>query len=78
VQLIGTVSLAVGAMSYSGQFTIMAVADQDAYPDLDVFAAGVRDDLNTLALSTGVTTHRLSTPGALGRRIATPDRGTTD
>jgi hypothetical protein len=78
VQLIGTVSLAVGAMSYSGQFTIMAVADQDAYPDLDVFAAGVRDDLNTLALSTGVTTRRLSTPGALGRRIVTPDHDKTD
>jgi WS/DGAT/MGAT family acyltransferase len=49
VQLIGTVSLAVGAMSYAGQFNIMVVADQDAYPDLDVFVAGARDELRSLA-----------------------------
>lgn len=46
--LIGKVSLGVGAMSYAGQFNITAVADQDAYPDLDAFAAGVRDELHTL------------------------------
>jgi diacylglycerol O-acyltransferase / wax synthase len=51
VQLIGTVSLAIGAMSYAGQFTIMAVADKDAYPDLDVFAAAMRDDLRALAMA---------------------------
>jgi len=45
VQLLGTVSLAVGAMSYAGQFNIMVVADRDAYPDLDVFVAGVQDEL---------------------------------
>jgi diacylglycerol O-acyltransferase / wax synthase len=45
VQLIGTVSLAVGGMSYAGQFNIMVVADQDAYPDLETLAAGTRDDL---------------------------------
>jgi diacylglycerol O-acyltransferase / wax synthase len=48
VQLIGTVSLAVGGMSYAGQFNIMAVADLDAFPDLEVFAAGTRDDLAAL------------------------------
>ncbi|MFI5168450.1 MAG: wax ester/triacylglycerol synthase family O-acyltransferase [Thermoanaerobaculales bacterium] len=46
--LIGNVSLGVGAMSYAGQFNITTVADQDAYPDLDVFAAGVRDELHAL------------------------------
>ncbi len=46
--LIGNVSLGVGAMSYAGQFNITAVADQDAYPDLDVFAAGVRDEVHAL------------------------------
>ncbi len=46
--LIGKVSLGVGAMSYAGQFNITAVADQDAYPDLDVFAAGVRDEVHAL------------------------------
>jgi diacylglycerol O-acyltransferase / wax synthase len=48
VQLIGTVSLAAGAMSYAGQFNIMAVADLDAYPDLDIFAAGTGDELRAL------------------------------
>jgi diacylglycerol O-acyltransferase / wax synthase len=49
VQLIGKVSLAVGAMSYAGQFNIMAVADRDAYPDLDVFAASAENELRKLA-----------------------------
>lgn len=47
--LIGRVSLGVGAISYAGQFNIMAVADKDACPDIDVFAAGVRDELHALA-----------------------------
>jgi diacylglycerol O-acyltransferase / wax synthase len=46
--LIGSVSLGVGAMSYAGQFNIAAVADRDAYPDLNIFAAGVRDELHVL------------------------------
>jgi diacylglycerol O-acyltransferase / wax synthase len=49
VQLIGKVSLAVGAMSYGGQFNIMVVADRDAYPDLDVFTASAENELRTLA-----------------------------
>jgi diacylglycerol O-acyltransferase / wax synthase len=49
VNLIGTVSLGVAALSYAGTFNIMVVADADAYPDLDVFAAGVRDELAALA-----------------------------
>jgi diacylglycerol O-acyltransferase / wax synthase len=51
--LIGKVSLGVGALSYAGQFNITAVADQDAHTDLDVFAAGIRDELRTLTLSAG-------------------------
>ena len=54
VNLIGTVSLGVAALSYAGTFDIMVVADADAYPDLDVLAAGVRDELGVLA----ATTHR--------------------
>ena len=49
VQLIGKVSLAVGAISYAGQFNIMVVADRDAYPDVDIFVAGVQDELRALA-----------------------------
>jgi hypothetical protein len=43
----------VGALSYAGRFTIGVVADRDAYPDLDAFAAGLREELHTL----GVPTH---------------------
>jgi hypothetical protein len=49
VNLLGTVSLGVAALSYAGTFNIMVVADADAYPDLDVFATGVRDELGALA-----------------------------
>jgi diacylglycerol O-acyltransferase len=51
--LIGRVSLGVGAMSYAGQFNITAVADKDAYPDIDVFAEGVRGELEALTSPTG-------------------------
>jgi diacylglycerol O-acyltransferase len=50
--LIGSVSLGVGALSYAGTFDIGVVADQDAYPDLDVFAAGAREELHALGGST--------------------------
>jgi diacylglycerol O-acyltransferase / wax synthase len=46
--LIGKVSLGVGALSYAGQFSIAAVADRDAYPDIGIFAAGLRDELRSL------------------------------
>jgi len=50
--LIGKVALGVGALSYAGEFNITAVADKDAYPDLETFAAGVRDELRVLVAST--------------------------
>ena len=52
--LLANVSLAVGAMSYAGQFNIMAVADKDTYPDLGVFAASAKDEVRALAASTPV------------------------
>jgi WS/DGAT/MGAT family acyltransferase len=52
LNLVGNESLGVGALSYAGQFNIMAVGDADAYPDIDVFAAIARDDLRVLAEST--------------------------
>jgi diacylglycerol O-acyltransferase / wax synthase len=51
--LIANEPLGVGALSYAGRFTIGVVADRDAYPDLDAFAAGLREELHTL----GVPTH---------------------
>jgi len=50
--LIANEPLGVGAVSYAGTFTIGVVADRDAYPDLDAFAAGVRDELHALGVST--------------------------
>jgi diacylglycerol O-acyltransferase / wax synthase len=49
LQLIGKVSLAVGVISYAGQINIMVVADRDAYPDLDIFVAGLQDEPRALA-----------------------------
>jgi WS/DGAT/MGAT family acyltransferase len=48
LNLIGTVTLAVGAVSYAGTFTIAVTADRDAYPDVEVLAAGIADELMTL------------------------------
>ena len=52
LNLLGNESLGVGALSYAGQFNVMAVGDAAAYPDIEVFAAGVRDELRALAEST--------------------------
>jgi len=49
--LIANEPLGVGALSYAGAFSIGVVADQDAYPDLDVFVAGAREELDTLGVS---------------------------
>jgi WS/DGAT/MGAT family acyltransferase len=51
VPIIGNVSLGVGALSYAGQFNITAVADREAYPDIEGFAQGVRGSLETLGAS---------------------------
>jgi diacylglycerol O-acyltransferase / wax synthase len=50
--LIANEPLGVGALSYAGTFNIGVVADRDAYPDLDVFAAGARQELHALGVST--------------------------
>jgi hypothetical protein len=52
LNLVGNESLGVGALSYAEQFNIMAVGDADAYLDIDVFAAGARDELRVLVEST--------------------------
>ena len=59
--LIANEPLGVGALSYAGTFGIGVVADQDAYPDLGVFTAGVREELHALGVATGPTSGR---PGA--------------
>ena len=56
--LMGKTTLGVGALSYAGQFNIMAVADHDTCPDLDAFAAAARDELRALAAATRATPDR--------------------
>jgi diacylglycerol O-acyltransferase len=56
--LMGKATLGVGALSYAGQFNVMAVADHDACPDLDVFADAARDELRALAASTRASPDR--------------------
>jgi len=56
--LMGKITLGVGALSYAGQFNIMAVADQDTCPDLDAFAAAARDELRALAALAPATPDR--------------------
>jgi diacylglycerol O-acyltransferase / wax synthase len=48
--LIANEPLGVGALSYAGAFNIGVVADQDAYPDLDVFVTGARKVLDALGV----------------------------
>ncbi|PFG38264.1 WS/DGAT/MGAT family acyltransferase [Georgenia soli] len=49
LNLIGSVGLGVGALSYAGAFEICVTADRDACPDLDVFVDGARAELDDLA-----------------------------
>lgn len=48
LNLIGTVALGVGALSYAGTFDIAVTADGDAFPDVEVLAAGLRRELEAL------------------------------
>jgi hypothetical protein len=49
IPLIGNVSIGVGALSYTGSFNSMVVADADAVPDIDVFTDSARNELEALA-----------------------------
>ncbi|HZD00507.1 MAG TPA: wax ester/triacylglycerol synthase family O-acyltransferase [Actinomycetes bacterium] len=66
--LIGNEPLGVGALSYAGTCNIGVVADRDAYPDIDVFAAGAREELLALGVSTDPTSGRPSAD-ASGARL---------
>lgn len=64
--LLGNQTVAVGALSYAGAFNMCLVGDQVAHPDLEVLAAGTRDELAVLAAPTRTSRRRgwccLSTP----------------
>lgn len=49
LNLVGNVSLGVGAMSYVDRLNVMVVADGDGYPDLDRFTGAARSELRALA-----------------------------
>jgi diacylglycerol O-acyltransferase / wax synthase len=55
VPLIGNVSVGVGALSYSSQFNMTAVADRDLCPDLEVFVDGMRRSLGVLTQSVRIS-----------------------
>ncbi|HEY9263571.1 MAG TPA: wax ester/triacylglycerol synthase domain-containing protein [Mycobacterium sp.] len=48
MNLIGNVTLGVAAISYAGQFNLMVIADAETFPDLGVFVAGMRRELDAL------------------------------
>lgn len=56
--LIANEPLGVGALSYAGALTIGVAADLDAFPDLDVLTAAIRQELHALGVPTD--------PGARG------------
>ena len=49
LNLMGNVTLGVGALSYAGGFQVLAEGDADLYPDLDVFALAAADEVRVLA-----------------------------
>jgi WS/DGAT/MGAT family acyltransferase len=76
--LIADEALGVGGLSYAGEFIVGVVADQDAYPDLDVFVAGARARLESLGVSSHAIPYaRIGRPrphalGGLARPAAPP------
>jgi diacylglycerol O-acyltransferase / wax synthase len=50
--LVANEPLGVGALSYAGALTIGIAADRDGLPDLDVFAAAMGEELQSLGLPT--------------------------
>jgi hypothetical protein len=53
LNLIGNQPLGVGALSYAGSLGVCVVADGDTFPDIEVLAAGMRDELDALAAAAG-------------------------
>jgi hypothetical protein len=56
INLVGNVTLGVGALSYAGGFNVLAVADGDLYPDLEVFAAAAAEEIRVLGATANVST----------------------
>ena len=65
INLLGNVTLGVGALSYAGRFELLAVADADLCPDLDVFAAGAAEELRVLGAARPLGGAGLPRPGSV-------------
>lgn len=50
--LVANEPLGVGALSYAGALTVGITADRDAFPDIEVFARAVREQLHALGAPT--------------------------
>jgi hypothetical protein len=51
LNLVGNEPLGVAAVSYGRTFNVCITADGHAFPDLDVFAAGLRCELEALSVA---------------------------
>jgi WS/DGAT/MGAT family acyltransferase len=49
LNLMGNVTLGVGALSYAGKFELLAIADGRLHPDLDAFVRGAEDEIDALS-----------------------------
>jgi diacylglycerol O-acyltransferase / wax synthase len=74
VPITGNLTLGVGALSYTGQLSIIAVADRDTCPDVEVFADGVSAALQVLADSLPPT----AVPAPRGDRVQPPHEQAAD
>jgi diacylglycerol O-acyltransferase len=69
INLLGNVTLGVGALSYTGRFEVLAVADADLYPDLDIFAAAAAEEIRVLGALSQPPQDVLLSTGAQHRKI---------
>lgn len=67
--LIANEPLGVGALSYAGELNIGITADRDAFPDVDIFAAGVCDELRALGATPKAHWHEDQAVVAIHRQL---------
>jgi diacylglycerol O-acyltransferase len=61
--LVANEPLGVAALSYAGALTFGVVADRDAFPDLEVLATAMREELEALGVDTSATPAMVSGRG---------------
>jgi WS/DGAT/MGAT family acyltransferase len=73
LNLMGNITLGVGALSYAGGFDVLAEGDANVYPDLDVFAAAAADEVRVLGAGSGPFLDAMPHQGG-AQRVHTPGR----